>query len=57
MVTQIDSSDIFRETMGQFVHAIEQKVITRDVEKLVKHVAVILAVKESLEDDSEVEIS
>ena len=53
---QIDSSDIFRENMRNFVTAIEQYEVTKDTEKLTKHVAVILAVQESIENGTEVKI-
>ena len=48
-VTQIDSSDIFLENMRNFVTAIKQKDVTKDTDRLTKHVAVILAVQKSIE--------
>ena len=53
---QIDSSDIFLENMRNFVTAIERQERTKDTEKLTKHVAVILAVQESIEKGTEVKI-
>ena len=52
----IDSSDIFLENMRNFVTAIEQHEVTKDTDKLTKHVAVILAVQESIEKGTEVKI-
>ena len=53
---QVDSGDIFLENMRNFVTAIERHEVTKDTEKLTKHVAVILAVQESMEKDTEVKI-
>ena len=53
---QVDSGDIFLENMRNFVTAIERHEVTKDTEKLTKHVAVILAVKESIEKGTEVKI-
>lgn len=53
---QIDSSDIFLENMRNFVTAIERHEVIKDTEKLTKHVAVILAVQESIEKGTEVKI-
>ncbi len=54
---QIDSGDIFLENMRNFVTAIEQRKVTKDTDKLTKHVAVILTVQESMETGTEVKIS
>ena len=51
-----DSGDIFLENMRNFVTAIEQHEVTKDTDKLTKHVAVILAVQESIEKGTEVKI-
>lgn len=53
---QVDSGDIFLENMRNFVTAIEQHEVTKDTDKLTKHVAVILAVQESIEKGTEVKI-
>lgn len=53
---QVDSGDIFLENMRKFVSAIEQHEVTKDTDKLTKHVAVILAVQESMEKGTEVKI-
>lgn len=53
MVTQIDSSDIFLENMRNFVNAIKHNDVTKDADELTRHVAVILAVKESMETGRE----
>ena len=53
---QVDSGDIFLENMRNFVTAIEQHEVTKDTDKLTKHVAVILAVQESMEKGTEVKI-
>lgn len=52
----IDSSDIFLESMRNFVTTIKQNVVTTDIDRLTKHVAVILAIKESIEKGTEVKI-
>ena len=53
---QVDSGDIFLESMRNFVTAIEQYEVTKDTDKLTKHVAVILAVQESMVKGTEVKI-
>lgn len=53
---EVDSSDIFLENMRNFVTAIKEKDITKDIGKLVKHVAVVLAVKKSIEKKIEVRV-
>ena len=53
---QVNSGDIFLENMRNFVTTIEQHEVTKDTDKLTKHVAVILAVQESMEKDTEVKI-
>ena len=53
---QIDSSDIFRESMRNFVAAIEMHELNKDMDKFTKSIAVILAVKESMEKGAEVKI-
>ena len=53
---QVNSGDIFLENMRNFVTAIEQHEVTKDTDKLTKHVAVILAVKDSMEKGTEVKI-
>lgn len=52
-VTEIDSSDIFIENMRNFITAIKQNDVTKDTDKLTKHVAVILAVQKSIETGAE----
>lgn len=54
-VVQIDDSDIFSETMAYFVRRIRSGV-SDDVERLVKSSLVILAVKRSMEEGSEIKI-
>lgn len=51
---EIDSSDIFINEVGHFIHCIEKNEIVKDVTKLTKHVKIILAVKESIETNKEV---
>ncbi|MBR2036672.1 MAG: Gfo/Idh/MocA family oxidoreductase [Lachnospiraceae bacterium] len=53
---QVNSGDIFLENMRNFVTTIEQHEVTKDTDKLTKHVAIILAVQESMEKDTEVKI-
>ena len=53
---QVDSGDIFLENMRIFVADIERHEVTKDTDKLTKHVAVILAVQESMEKGTEVKI-
>ena len=53
---QIDSSDIFSESMRNFVAAIEMHELNKDMDKFTKSIAVILAVKESMEKGAEVKI-
>ena len=43
-------------TFDQFKNAIQNEQVTRDTYKLTRHVAVILAVKESIETNQEVRI-
>lgn len=52
-VTQIDSSDIFLENMRNFITAIKKNDVTKDTDRLTKHVAVILAVQKSIETGAE----
>ena len=55
-VVQVDESDIFVESMKYFVDAIQNEQKTRDTYKLTRHVAVILAVNESIKTNQEVRI-
>lgn len=55
-VVQVDDSDIFVESMKQFADAIQNEQVTRDTYKLTRHVAVILAVNESIKTNQEVRI-
>ncbi len=50
---KIDFSDIFQENMRNFVTAIKQKDVTKDTDKLTRHVAVILAIQKSIETGAE----
>ena len=52
-VTEIDSSDIFIENMRNFITVIKQNDVTKDTDKLTKHVAVILAIQKSIETGAE----
>ena len=56
-VCEIDGSDIFREEIKYFVNEIEINTITKDVSKIIKHVLVILKIKESIETGKEVFIN
>ena len=56
IATQIDSSDIFVENMKNFVDSIRQHKVIKDTSHLTKHVAVILAVKESIKKGTEEKI-
>jgi len=55
-VVQVGSSDIFLETMKEFVEAIAGNQINRDVGALTKSISVILAIQESIESGREVGI-
>lgn len=50
---EIDSGDIFLENMRNFVTAIRQNDVTKDTDRLTKHVAVILAVQKSIATGAE----
>ncbi len=56
IATQIDSSDIFLENMKNFVDSIRQHKVIKDTSHLTKHVAVILAVKDSIANSTEEKI-
>ena len=53
---KIDGSDIYEENMRNFVNAIKRHEVNKNIDGLTKHVAVILAIKESIERGTEVEI-
>ena len=55
-VVRIDDSDVFVESMRHFVDTIRRKQVMRDTYKLTRHVAVILAVNESIKTNQEVRI-
>lgn len=55
-VVRIDDSDIFIESMRYFVDAIRSNQVMQDTYKLTRHVAVILAVNESIKTNQEVRI-
>ena len=54
--TKIESGDIFLENMRNFVSVIERQDVTKDTSRLTRHVAVILAVQESIEKGTEIKI-
>lgn len=56
MVKEIDSSDIFVQEMAHFIHSIENNIITRDTSKITKHVMVIKAIEQSIEEKREIQI-
>jgi predicted dehydrogenase len=53
---QIDDRDLFAGCVGHFVQAIREKRIVKDTEKLTRHVEVILAIRESIERNIEINI-
>ena len=55
-VVQVGSSDIFLETMKDFVGAIRESRTCKDVGVLTKNISVILAIQESIESGLEVRI-
>ena len=55
-VVRVDDSDIFVEGMKHFVDTIQNEQVTRDTYKLTRHVAVILAVNESIKTNQEVRL-
>lgn len=55
-VVQVGSSDIFLETMKDFVGAIREERICKDADVLTKSISVILAIQESIESGREVRI-
>ena len=55
-VVQVGSSDIFLETMKDFVGAIRENRICKDADVLTKSISVILAIQESIESGREVRI-
>lgn len=55
-VVQIDDTDVFAQCMGNFISNIRQKKVTKDTSQLTRHVQVILAIKESMEKNTDVTI-
>ena len=51
---QIDAGDIFVENMRNFITAIENQRITKDTAPLTAHVQLILAVKQAMEEKTEI---
>lgn len=55
-VVQVDSADIFEETMKYFVTAIQEKKILKNTEFLTKNIEVIMAIEKSIKDGTEVSL-
>ena len=55
-VVQIDDVDVFTQCMGNFISNIRQNKMTKDAYQLTRHVQVILAIKESMEKNTDVTI-
>ena len=53
---QIDDRDLFVGCVGHFVQAIREQRIVKDTGKLTRHVEVILAIRESMEQNMEINI-
>ena len=53
---QIDDRDLFIGCVGYFVQAIREQRIVKDTGKLTRHVEVILAIRESMERNMEINI-
>lgn len=51
---EIDAADIFEENMRNFVSAIREHRVTKDVTELTEHVRVILAVRRAMENQTEI---
>ena len=55
-VIQINDADVFAQCMGNFISNIHQNKVTNDTYQLTRHVQVILAIKDSMEKNTDVTI-
>ena len=55
-VIQIDDADVFTQCMSNYISNIRQDKVTKDTYQLTRHVQVILAIKESMEKNTDVTI-